>query len=67
MRPDRRGECGKVGTGFVVTLLSLILGVGAATGAVLAVVNANGPQDSRAVQSGPKDVLPPADLIPYGG
>lgn len=63
----RRGERGAIESAAAVTLLSVVLGGGAAAAAVVTVVNANAPDDSVAVQTGPKDVLPAQKLIPYGG
>jgi hypothetical protein len=63
-RPNERGE---VSSALVVTLLSLVLGGGAAAAAVVTVVNTQGPGDTTAVQSGQKDIVDPATLIPYGG
>ena len=54
-------------SGLVVGLLSAVLGVGAATAAVVAVVSSSAPNDSRAVQSGPAQPVSPSEVIPYGG
>lgn len=63
-RPNERGE---ISSAVVVTLLSLVLGGGAATAALVTVVNMQGPGDSAAVQTGQKDLVDPAQVIPYGG
>lgn len=63
-RPNERGE---ISSAVVVTLLSFVLGGGAAAAAVVTVVNTQGPGDSTAVQTGAKDIVDPATVIPYGG
>ena len=63
----RRGESGAISSAAAVTLLSFVLGGGAAGAAVFTIVATQGPQDSQAVKTGPKDVLDPASVIPYGG
>lgn len=63
----RRGESGAISNAAAVTLLSVVLGGGAAAAAVVTVVTTQGPQDSNAIQTGPKDILPPEQIIPYGG
>jgi hypothetical protein len=67
MRFFRRSERGEVNTALAVTLLSVALGGGAATAAAVAVVNGSAPDDTTAIQQGPKDIVPPETLIPYGG
>ncbi len=57
---------GEVSTAVVV-LLSLLLGTGAAAAAVVGVVNSAAPNDSRAVETGPAEVLPAESLLDYGG
>jgi hypothetical protein len=66
MKFIRRSERGEV-SAAVVLVLSVLLGGGAAAAAVATVVSTQGPGDSAAVQSGPKDVLPPEQVINYGG
>jgi hypothetical protein len=63
----RRADSGIVTTTLAVTLLSLLLGVGAAVLAVKSVVNSYGANDQVAVQTGPKNVLDPHKIIIYGG
>jgi hypothetical protein len=63
-RPNERGE---VSSAVAVTLLSIVLGGGAAAAAVVTVVNTQGPSDSAAVTTGPKDLVDPASVIAYGG
>jgi hypothetical protein len=58
-----RGAVGSV----VIAVLSLVLGGGAAVAAVAAVVSSTAPNDSRAVQTGPKEPVDPAKVITYGG
>lgn len=62
----------KSDAGFGVASLLIIVGCvvvggGAATGAAVSVLNSYGPKDSHAVQTGPKDVVPPQDVLTYGG
>lgn len=63
----RRDDAGFVVPTLVIAFLSLVLGGGAAVVAVGAVVASYGSNDQVAVQTGPKDVLDPASVIPYGG
>ncbi|MEO5982721.1 MAG: hypothetical protein ABIQ13_10445 [Pedococcus sp.] len=63
----RRGERGAIESAAAVTLLSVVLGGGAAAAAVVTVINTSAPDDSVAVQTGPKDIVDPQTLIPYGG
>ena len=67
MKFFRRNERGEVRSAVAVTLLSIVLGGGAATAAVLAVVNTQAPDDTAAVQNGLQDLVDPATVIPYGG
>lgn len=67
MKFFRRNERGEVRSAVAVTLLSIVLGGGAATAAVLAVVNTQAPDDTAAVQNGEQDLIDPATVIPYGG
>lgn len=67
MKLIRSNERGEISSAVVVTLLSFVLGGGAAAAAVVTVVNAQGPDDSAAVQTGAKDIVDPASVIPYGG
>lgn len=63
----RRSERGAVSSALVVTVLSAVLGAGAATAAVVSVVSSQGPDDSAAVQQGQKDLVDPGTIINYGG
>ena len=53
--------------GVAITVLSLVLGAGAAGAAVAAVVSAVAPDDTKAVQTGPADIVEPTAIIHYGG
>lgn len=52
---------------IAIALLSLVLGMGAAAAAVTAVLSSTAPDDSRAVQTGPTELLGPAAVLNYGG
>lgn len=52
---------------ILVTVGCLLTGGAAATGAVVTVLKSYGPQDSKAVQHGPKTVVPPEQVLNYGG
>lgn len=67
MKFFRRDERGAVTSAVAVTLLSIVLGGGAAAAAVAAIVSSQGPGDSQAIQSGPKDLVDPSTVIQYGG
>lgn len=58
---------GEVATAAVLTIAGIVLGGVAAVGAAVAVVSEYGPGDGTAVQDGPKDVLPPDQILTYGG
>ncbi|HET8766172.1 hypothetical protein RKE38_19050 [Phycicoccus sp. M110.8] len=67
MKLLRRTERGEISSALAVTLLSIVIGGGAATAAVVTVVSTQGPQDSVAVQNGRQNPVDPSTLIPYGG
>ena len=67
MQLPRGSESGFILPTIAIALLSLLLGGGAAVLAVSSVVNSAGASDQVAVQSGPKDILPPDAIISYGG
>ena len=67
MSLHRRADDGFVLPTIAIALLSLLLGGGAAVVAVQSVVNSYGSNDKVAVQTGPKDVLDPTQVITYGG
>lgn len=67
MKFFRRNERGEASSAIAVTLLSIVLGGGAATAAVLTVVNTQAPDDTAAVQNGEQDLVDPATVIAYGG
>lgn len=63
----RRDDTGFVTPLLAVALLSMVLGGGAAVVAVSSVVNSYGADDQTAVQTGLKDIVPPDQIISYGG
>jgi hypothetical protein len=63
----RRDERGFVIPALAVTLLCVVLGGGAATAAIFAVLSLQGPNDSSAVTHGHQDLVDPGSVIPYGG
>ena len=63
----RHDERGVVTSAAAITILSVVLGGGAATAAVFGVIGASGPKDSTAIVDGKKDIVPPGDLLKYGG
>ncbi|HEY5246985.1 MAG TPA: hypothetical protein VIJ15_00840 [Dermatophilaceae bacterium] len=67
MSLHRRADDGFIVPTIAIALLSLLLGGGAAVVAVQSVVNSYGSNDKVAVQTGPKDVLDPTQVITYGG
>jgi hypothetical protein len=67
MHLPRRVDEGFVLPTLAIALLSLVLGGGAAVVAVQSVVNSYGANDQVAVQTGPKNVLDPSQVITYGG
>ena len=54
-------------SGLVVGVICVLLGGGAAAAAVTAVVTSAGPNDSRAVETGPQQPVQPGAIIHYGG
>ena len=52
---------------FLLAVGCVLVGGGAAAGAVAQVLKSYGPQDNHAVQTGPKDLVPPQDVLTYGG
>lgn len=65
--PRVKSDSGIALTAVIMAVGSLFVGTAAAVGAVVAVVDSYGPQDSGALQNGPKDVLQPGDVLSYGG
>ncbi len=63
----RRDDAGLVTPMLAVALLSMVLGGGAAVLAVSSVVSSYGADDTTAVQTGLKDIVPPDQIISYGG
>lgn len=53
-------------SGWLIGVVSVLLGAGAAVAAVIAVLSMARPDDSRAVQTGPASVVAPTQVIPYG-
>ena len=54
-------------TVLVVMLVSLFAGLGMAFAAAATIVATNGPQDESAVVDGQQAILPPDQLLNYGG
>jgi hypothetical protein len=67
MSLHRRDDVGFVTPMLAIALLSMVLGGGAAVVAVSSVVNSYGADDKAAVQTGLKDIVPPDQIISYGG
>ncbi len=63
----RPSDAGFVMPRLAIAILSLLLGGGAAVVAVDSVVSSYGSNDQAAIQTGPKDVLDPGQVITYGG
>ncbi|ADU48172.1 hypothetical protein [Intrasporangium calvum] len=51
----------------LIALASLVAGGAIAAAAVNQVVTSSAPNDSSAVQTGPKELVEPSELINYGG
>lgn len=62
-----KSDTGQAVTALLIGVGSLFVGTAAAVGAVVAVVSHYGPQDQNALQNGPKNVLPPDQVLSYGG
>jgi hypothetical protein len=62
-----RSDAGVGVVAFLIALGSLLVGGAAAAGAVGTVIQKYGPADGNAVQNGPKQPLPPGELLGYGG
>lgn len=54
-------------TGLVLLLISILLGLGISFAAAATIVSTQGPGDSSAVSDGPGAIVPPGDLLNYGG
>jgi hypothetical protein len=54
-------------TGLILLLVSLLAGLGMAFAAAATIVASNGPQDETALVEGEQAVLPPEQLLNYGG
>jgi hypothetical protein len=52
---------------LLIAVASLVAGGAIAASAVNAVVTSSAPDDSSAVQTGPKELVEPSELINYGG
>lgn len=55
------------GQSIFAVIVSVVLGLAAAGGAAGAIVSANAPSDSTAVEEGPAETLDPAVVLNYGG
>jgi hypothetical protein len=62
-----KSDAGVGAATFLLAVGCLIVGGGAAAGAVGVVISKYGPGDGGAVQNGPKDLVPPDQLLDYGG
>ncbi len=67
MKSLRGNERGVVSSAAAITLLSVVLGGGAAAAAIASVVSSSAPNDTNAVQTGPKDLVNPDQYLGYGG
>lgn len=54
-------------SGLILLGVSLLAGLGMAFAAASTIVSSNGPQDSTAVVEGQQSIIPPGDLLNYGG
>ncbi|GGN05029.1 hypothetical protein GCM10009721_35610 [Terrabacter tumescens] len=54
-------------SGAIIGVICVVLGGGAAAVAVTTVVSTSGPNDSRAVETGPRSPVEPSQVIQYGG
>jgi hypothetical protein len=62
-----RSDSGFAAAALLIGVGSVLAGGAAATAAVITVVKSYGPGDAAATQDGPKDVLPPDEVLTYGG
>lgn len=62
-----RSDAGLGLMALVIAAGSVLAGGAAATGAVIAVINTYGPNDQGAIQNGPQNVVPPEQVLSYGG
>jgi len=53
--------------GLILLGVSLLAGVGMAFAAASTIVSSNGPQDATAVVEGQQSIIPPGELLNYGG
>ncbi len=54
-------------TGLILLLVSLFVGLGMAFAAAATIVSSNGPKDAIAVVDGEQTILPPDQILNYGG
>jgi hypothetical protein len=54
-------------SGLILLGVSLLAGLGMAFAAASTIVSSNGPQDSTAVVEGQQSIIPPGELLNYGG
>lgn len=64
---ETRTTSGNRRTGLILLLVSLFAGLGMAFAAAATIVASNGPQDGTALVEGEQSVLPPEQLLNYGG
>ena len=57
----------ETGRSIVGVIISAVIGLAAAGGGAAALVSANAPNDTDAVQEGPAELLDPAVVLNYGG
>ena len=60
-------ENGRSRAGLILLGVSLLAGVGMAFAAASTIVSSNGPQDATAVVEGQQSIIPPGELLNYGG
>lgn len=57
----------ETGRSIFAVIVSIVIGLAAAGGGAAALVSANAPSDTDAVQEGPAELLDPATVLNYGG
>jgi hypothetical protein len=64
---ETSNETGSRRSGLILLLVSLFAGLGMAFAAAATIVANNGPQDAVAVIDGEQILLPPDQILNYGG
>ncbi len=54
-------------SGLVLLIVSVLAGLGMSFAAAASIVAANGPKDGTAVTDGQQSILPPDQMLNYGG